>query len=207
MQWTEDGRIQITRKFALGAAAAIAGLALATMFLIGIVIGGDREGDSGNAILPTPTVLADEQPQATQEPRQNPDSTRRPTSTTPAAAPTTPGATPTTRATGTKTEYSTCLVRTQKILILDAGDARFTPWSGHGDKSVWEVIRYRHTDYISDYCQDQAPAPPSTYSGTCIPKELQSFYRRHIPEGADNERVQAIAAQYALTVCQPSAER
>ena len=34
MQWTGDGRIQISRKFALGAAALIAGLALMAMFLI-----------------------------------------------------------------------------------------------------------------------------------------------------------------------------
>ena len=193
MQWTEDGRIQITRKFAFGAAAAIAGLALAAMFLIGMIVAGGGEGNSKNTILPTPAVLADEPPPTTKNRPQSPDSTHRPT--------------PSNRATGTKTEYSTCLVRTQKNLLLDTKDARFTPRPSHGDKSVWDTIKYRHIDYISDYCQDRAPAPPSIYSSTCIPRELQSFYRKQIPEGVDNDHTRAIAAEYALTVCQPSAER
>ena len=88
---------------------------------------------------------------------------------------------------GTKTEYSTCLVRTHRSLLLDVESTRFTPWPDYGDnRSVWDVIRYRHVDYISDYCEKQAPVPPATYSSTCIPREIQSFYRRHIPEGSDS---------------------
>ena len=109
---------------------------------------------------------------------------------------------------GTKTEYSTCMVRTQKSLLLDIEDAQFTPWPSRGDnRSVWDVIKYRYIDYIGDHCQDVAPTPPSTYSETCIPRELQSFYRRHVSEGSSSEKLKAIAAEYALTVCQPSAER
>ena len=196
MQWTEDGRIQITRKFALGAAATIIGLALVAMFLIGMIIGGDGGGNPEVAIDPTPSVMA-----AGQE-------TETPTADLQSADQEDATETPARPQTGTKTEYSTCLVRTQKSLLLDIEDARFTPWPDYGDnRSVWDVIRYRYVDYIGDHCREVAPPPPSTYSETCIPRELQSFYRRHIPEGADNENLRAVAAEYALTVCQPSAER
>ena len=41
MHWTGDGRIEVSRNFALGVAAVIIALALAAVFLIGMVIGGD----------------------------------------------------------------------------------------------------------------------------------------------------------------------
>ncbi len=195
MHWTGDGRIEISRNFALGVSAVIIGLALAAMFLIGMVVGGDGE-DEVAEVDPTPTVLAAE------------TETETPASDEQTAAGEEGTATPARPQTGTKTEYSSCLYRTHRSLLLDVESARFTPWPDYGDnRSVWDVIRYRHVDYISDYCQDQAPSPSATYSSTCIPKELQSFYRRHIPEGSDNDDLRAIAAQYALTVCQPSADR
>ena len=195
MHWTGDGRIEVSRNFALGVAAVIIALALAAMFLIGMVIGGDGDDDMGSDITPTPTVLAAEQ------------ETEIPTETAVADAQQEETATPPRPQTGTKTEYSTCLFRTHRSLLLDLESATFTPWPDYSNNSVWDVIRYRHVDYISDHCQDVAPAPPSTYSSTCIPRELQSFYRRHVPEGSDNEIFRAIAAEYALTVCQPAADR
>ena len=232
MQWTEDGRIQITRKFALGLAATIIALALVAMFLIGMIIGGNDNGNTVASIDPTPSVMAAEQntqtptitaaEQETQTPRitaaeqetQTPrvmaaeQKTETPTATLKTVDQQIATVAPTKPQAGTKTEYSTCLVRTQRTLALDAEDARFTPWPDYGsNQSVWDIIRYRHIDYISDHCRDTAPPPPTTYSGTCIPRELQSFYRRHIPEGSDNDNFRAIAAEYALTVCQPSAER
>lgn len=195
MHWTGDGRIEVTRNFALGVAAVIIGLAMVAMFLIGIVIGGDGQDDTGGVIPPTLTVLADEQDAET--PTTDPQASVRKETATPASF-----------QTGTKTEYSTCLFRTHRSLLLDVENARFTPWPDYGDnRSVWDVIRYRHIDYISDHCQDMAPAPPATYSSTCIPRELQSFYRRHIPEGSDNDNLRAIAGQYALAVCRPAADR
>ena len=208
MQWTEDGRIQITRKFALGAAATIIGLALAAMFLIGMIIGGDGGGNPEVAIDPTPSVMAAGQETETPSVMAAGQETETPTAELRSADQEDATGTPARPQTGTKTEYSTCLVRTQKSLLLDIGDAQFTPWPDYGDnRSVWDVIRYRYVDYIGDHCRNVAPPPPSTYSETCIPRELQSFYRRHIPEGADNENLRAVAAEYALTVCQPSAER
>ena len=196
MHWTGEGRIEVSRNFALGVTAVIIALALAAMFLIGMVIGGDGDDDKGSIIPPTPTVLAAE------------EETEIPTETAMATAQQEETETPTKPQTGTKTEYSTCLFRTHRSLLLDLESARFTPWPDYGDnRSAWDVIRYRHIDYISDHCQDQAPAPPSTYSSTCVPRELQSFYRRHIPEGSDNDNLRAIAGQYALTVCQPAADR
>ena len=195
MHWTEDGRIQITRNFALGAAAVIIGLALVMMLLIGMLIAGDGDGEPQAEIDPTPSVLAAEQTPET--PTEVAETTDQQEETE----------TPVRPQSGTKTEYSACLFRTQRALMLDTENARFTPWPDYSNYSVWDVIRYRHVDYISDYCRDQAPAPPATYSSTCIPRELQSFYRRHVPEGSDNETFRAIAAQYALTVCQPSADR
>lgn len=195
MHWTGDGRIEISRSFALGVAAVIIGLALAAMFLIGMVVGGDGDNEVAS-IDPTPTVLAAET--ETETPSSDQQATTRKEET----------ATPARQQTGTKMEYSSCLYRNHRSLLLDVESARFTPWPDYGDnRSVWDVIRYRHVDYISDYCQDQAPAPPATSSATCIPRELQAFYRRHIPEGNDTADHQAIAAQYALTACQPSADR
>ena len=196
MHWTGDGRIEVSRSLALAVAAVIIALALAAMFLIGMVIGRDGDDDMGSAIPPTPTVLADEQEAET--PAADPQGANREDETPTAARP----------QAGTKTEYSTCLARSHRSLVLDVESARFTPWPDYGDnRSVWDVIRYRHIDYISDHCQDVAPAPPATYSSTCIPRELQAFYRRHIPEGSDSEDSRAVAAEYALTVCQPSADR
>ena len=196
MRWTENGRIEINRNFALGAAAVVIGLALVMMLLIGMLIAGNGDGETLAEIDPTPSVMAAEL--ETEIPTETAMATERQKET----------ATPVRSQTGTKTQYSTCLFRTHRSLLLDLESAKFTPWPDYGDnRSVWDVIRYRHIDYISDHCQDQAPAPPTTYSSTCVPRELQSFYRRHIPEGSDNDNLRAIAGQYALTVCQPAADR
>ena len=195
MHRTEDGTIQVTRKFALGVAAVVIGLALAAMFLIGMIAGGNGGGGPRAEMDPTPSVLAAE------------DETETPTAVVQIAKQDVETETSVRPQTGSKTEYSTCLIRSQKSILLDTGDARFTPWANYGDnRSVWDVISYRYLDYISDHCQEIAPAPPSTYSSTCIPRELQSFYRRHIPEGSDNDSLRAIAGEYALTICQPSAD-
>ena len=45
MHWTEDGRIQVTKKFATGAAAVIVGLTMVTMFFAGMLISGDNDTD------------------------------------------------------------------------------------------------------------------------------------------------------------------
>ena len=182
MQWTEDGRIQITRKFALGAAAVIIGLALAAMFLIGMIVAGGGDGDSGNTIPPTPDVLADEQ-------EGNVDQDASPQA-------------------ASKSEYSTCLARTWRAISLDTEDVEFKPWEDSSTKrKVDGIIQLRHVDYIADHCQPLVPEPPEASSATCIPRELQAFYRKHIPEGNDTASHMAIAAEYALAVCQPSAER
>ena len=206
MRWTEDGRIQVTRNFALGAAVLIGGLALVMMLLIGMLIAGNDDEDPKAEINPTPIVMAAEE--ETETPTLTAQTAIEGEATETLTRPQTGTETPARPQTGTKIEYSTCLVRTQRTLALDAEDARFTPWPDYGDnRSVWDVIRYRHINYIGDHCRSIAPPPASTYSSTCIPREIQSFYRRHIPEGADNDTMKAIAAEYALTVCQPSAER
>ena len=208
MRWTEDGRIQVTRNFALGAAGVIIVLALVMMLLIGMLISGNGDAEPGSTIDPTPSVMAAEQETETPSVMATEQETDPPTSDLRTVDQEDATETPARPQTGTKTEYSTCLLRTQKSLLLDIEDARFTPWPDYGDnRSVWDIIRYRYVDYIGEHCRNVAPAPPSTYSETCIPRELQSFYRRHIPEGADNENLRALAAEYALAVCQPSAER
>ena len=52
--------IQVTRKFALGVAAVVIGLALAAMFLIGMIAGGNGGGGPRAEMDPTPSVLAAE---------------------------------------------------------------------------------------------------------------------------------------------------
>ena len=183
MHWTGDGRIEISRNFALGVAAVIVGLALAAMFLIGMVVGGDGDEDGAAAVDPTPTVLADER-----------DAEDGGLGASPQSA--------------SKSNYSTCLARTWRAISLDTSDVDFKPWEDNSTtRDVEEIIKMRHVDYIAEHCRSLAPEPPASSSATCIPRELQAFYRRHIPEGNDTASHMAIAAQYALTVCQPSAER
>ena len=91
---------------------------------------------------------------------------------------------------GTKTEYSTCLVRTHRSLLLDVESARFTPWPDYGDnRSVWDVIRYRHVDYISDYCEKQAPAPPPPTPPPASPGNSRLLPEAH-PGGVGQRRLQ-----------------
>ena len=171
MHWTEDGGIQITRKFALWAAVVTTGLTLAAMFLIGMIIEGDGRGTEV-AIDPTPSVMSDEQ------------EGNRESSTSPQAA--------------SKSEYSTCLARTWRATPLDIYDVEFEP---RGDRTttgkVDDLTELRHMDYIVDHCRPLAPEPPASPSATCIPRELQTFYRKHIPEGSDTTSHVAIAAEYA----------
>ena len=109
----EDG---ITRNFALGAAGVIIVLALVMMLLIGMLISGNGDAEPGSTIDPTPSVMAAEQ------------ETETPTSDLRTVDQEDATETPARPQTGTKTEYSTCLLRTQKSLLLDIEDARFTPW-------------------------------------------------------------------------------
>ena len=172
MHWTEDGRIQIARNFALGAAALIVGLALVLMLLTGMLIAGDGDDEPGAGAGPTPAVTF----------RAN--------------------------EAASKSEYSTCLARTWRALSLDVKETEFTPWEERETtKDVWSIVELRHIDYIVEHCRPLAPDPPESSSATCVPRELQAFYRRHIPENGDTDSHRAIAAEYALTVCQPSAER
>ena len=59
-----NGRIQVSRNFAVGVAAVVIALAIAAMFLLGMVVSDDRDGESAAIISPTPTVLASEQDEA-----------------------------------------------------------------------------------------------------------------------------------------------
>ena len=177
MHWTEDGRIQVTRNFAIGAAAVIVGLALVMMFFAGTLI--SRDGDSVPRLQPDLT---------SNEQDENED---RDIST----------------GTASKSRYSTCLARTWRAISLDTSDVEFKPWAERTTKrKTHGIIELRHVDYISNHCSDLAPEPRGPYQATCIPKELQAFYRRHVPEGKDSSSHMAIAAEYALTVCQPSVE-
>ena len=195
MHWPKNFVVDIT--------LAIGSLGIVAAFAMGMLIAASGNRESGNAVPVTPTVLANEQGMETPEqekgtlqPSANQQKTVTPVSTTQPRA-----------QVKTKTEYSTCLVRTQKTLLLNAKGAQFTPWaSSTSSREVWDVIRHRYVDYIGGHCLSVTP-PPAAYSATCIPRELQSFHRRHIPQGADNENYRAIAAEYALNVCQPSADR
>ena len=183
MQWSEDGKIQITRAFALGTALFILALALVAMFLIGMLVAGDEDGEPYGAEPPTPTVSADEQG------ADGDDSTGSPQAVS-------------------KNNYSTCLARTWRAISLDTQGVDFKPWEDRSaTRQVGGIIQLRHVDYIAEHCRPLAPEPPETSSATCIPRELQAFYRKHVPEGNDTASHMAIAAEYALNVCQPSADR
>ena len=106
-----------------------------------------------------------------------------------------------------KAKYSTCLARTWRALSLDTEDADFKPWQDRSTtREVEDIIDLRNVDFISAHCQHLAPEPPEAQSATCLQNELQTFYRKHIPAGKDSPNHMAIAAEYSLNVCQPSAE-
>ena len=175
MQWTEDGRIQVTRNFAIGAAGVIVGLALVMMFFAGMLISRDGDLDPRDQVYSTGNEQSENQ------------------ETNAAAA--------------SKTKYSTCLARTWRAISLDTSDVEFRPWADRtATRKAGGIIELRRVDYISDHCSDLAPERREPYQATCIPKELQAFYHRHVPEGKDSSSHMAIAAEYALTVCQPSVE-
>ena len=67
MHWTEDGKIQVTKNFAIGAAAAFVGLALVMMLLIGMLISGD--GDSDPRVQADPTENEDRDTSIGTEPK------------------------------------------------------------------------------------------------------------------------------------------
>ena len=117
MHWTEDGKIQVTRNFALGTAGGVIVLALVMMLLIGMLISGNGDAEARAEVDPTPSVTAAER--ETIRPTTKPQNINREDATETLARP----------LAGTKTEYSTCLVRTQKSLLLDIEDAQFTPWA------------------------------------------------------------------------------
>ena len=67
MHWTEEGRIQVTKNFAIGTAAAFVGLALVMMLLIGMLISGG--GDSDPRIEADPTENEDRDTSIGTEPK------------------------------------------------------------------------------------------------------------------------------------------
>ena len=91
MHWTEDGRIQVTRNFAIGTAAVIVGLTMVMMFFAGILISGD--GDSDPTVQADPT--ANEQSENENEDRDISMETE------------------------SKSWYSTCLARTWRAISPD----------------------------------------------------------------------------------------
>ena len=67
MHWTEDGKIQITKNFAIGTAAVIVGLAMVMMLLIGMLI--SRDGDSDPRVQADPTENEDRDTSIGTEPK------------------------------------------------------------------------------------------------------------------------------------------
>ena len=96
MHWTEEGRIQVTKKFAIGATAAFVGLALVMMLFAGMLISGD--GDSVPRVQADPT--SNEQSENENEDR---DISDRDTS----------------MGTESKNWYATCLARTWRAISPD----------------------------------------------------------------------------------------
>ncbi len=147
MHWPKNFVVDIT--------IAIGSLGIVAAFAMGMMIAASGNRESGNAVPVTPTVLANEQGMETAEQEKG---TLQPSANQPGAQ------------VKTKTEYSTCLVRTQKALLLDAKEAQFTTWTNStSSREVRDVIRHRYIDYISGHCRSMAP-PPATHSATCIPR-------------------------------------
>ena len=101
MHWTEEGRIQVTKKFAIGTAAAFVGLALVMTLLIGMLISGDE--DSVPRVQADPT--SNEQSEKENEDRDisDRDISDRDIS----------------MGTESKSWYSTCLARTWRAISPD----------------------------------------------------------------------------------------
>ena len=212
-----SSRVEIPTKVAWLLGAVLVGALLAVMFLAGMVVSDGKAAVEPDPEPVTPSAYAQSDPTATPtrerptaEPFSVPTSTptRAPTATIPPSpSPTTP---PTPSIMRSKRAYGDCLSLTlHEIGLLAMGE--FTPWPEYGSQSVAGTIFYRTIEYISDHCRPLAPEPatPGTASTSlrCLPDALRTFYRLHVPEGADSEQYRALAAEFALTVCQPSARR
>ena len=187
-----EGRVRDARRFFLRMAGAVCVLSvLVSVFLAGMVVGIPMDDGAAGVVAPVPMALAEETGVEGSAGARR-DAVQEERAWIPA---------------GLGTEYSTCLVRTYRTLRLDLEDAGFMPWPESGWEHVWDVIEHRGIDYVSGRCRDLAPEPLA-YSGTCVPREMQSFYRRHVPEGAGfngEAGLAVLAGEYALTVCRPSA--
>ena len=119
MHWPKNFVVDIT--------IAIGSLGIVPAFAMGILIASSGNREPGNAVPVTPTVLANEQGIETREQEKG---TLQPSANQPGAQ------------VKTKTDYSTCLARTQKTLLLNAKGAQFTPWaSSTSSREVWDVIK------------------------------------------------------------------
>ena len=198
-----EGSIQVPRRLALAAAAAIGILLLAVAFMLG-------RSSGEPALVPevaAPTVEA--QVEATKPPVRT---TTPPTveaqveATKPPVRAMTQPTQPFQSLAQAKRDYGECLARNYLEVELHS-KGNFRPWTDQGSQNVWETIRYEVADYVVESCQAHAPPVPESTPLQCIPDELRSFYRRNVPEGEDNDHYRALAARYALAVCQPSAFR
>ena len=200
MHWTDDGRIQITRNFALGAAGVIIALALVMMLLIGMLISGNEDGNAGAEIAPdSDSVMASEQEGET----------------------TTSGLQASDQEEATEDPGKAPGWHENGILdVLGQGPEVAAPWiwrtpgihalarlRGHHQGRCGKSSRYRYVDYIGDHCHGSG-AGAADLARTRKPASPENFRPSTgdtSQRDADSENHRAIAAEYALTVCQPSA--
>ena len=200
-----NGTLEISTKAVLVFGAILIAALLAVMFLAGMLVSGGETTRLSPLDTATPSAMAH-----SESDDESNGSTVLPMATkvpTPTLRPT-PTATP--QIVRSKRAYGDCLSLTlHEIELVTRG--QFTTWPEYGNRDVAGVVQYRTIDYVANHCRSLAPVPTYSSSTTtslrCFPDALTSFYRLHVPQGNDNDQYRALAAEYALTVCQPSANR
>lgn len=104
--------------------------------------------------------------------------------------------------------YADCLALTYRAVKIASEELSFR--INDSSRSVSSVIGEgdRVMNYVGDHCRPLAPEPEESRTSVlrCLPDALRTYYQWHLPDGNDSGK-RPLAAQYALTVCRPSADR
>ena len=211
-----DDKLEVPKRVFIFLVAALALTFLALMFVLGMMV---NDGDQAMLVPSTPEAQANyfpvgddgsdiplqvfptERPVVTEQPDLN--------ATHVATIPFTHGPTPPAgQVSRSRRGYADCLALTYRAVKIASEDLSFR--INDSSRSVSSVIGEgnRVINYVGDHCRPWAPEPEESRASVlrCLPDALRTYYQWHLPDGNDSGK-RPLAAQYALTVCQPSADR
>ena len=217
-----DDKLEVPKRVFIFLVAALALTFLALMFVLGMMVG---DGEEASLVPATPEARADDasvedsglgvplqvfptegpSPLVSGVPTEQPDLVATHVATPRATRVATPTARQVSRS---RRGYADCLALTYRAVKIASEDLSFR--INDSSRSVSSVIGEgnRVMNYVGDHCRPLAPEPEESRASVlrCLPDALRTYYQWHLPDGNDSGK-RPLAAQYALTVCQPSADR